>query len=247
MHKYLLKKDRPDLRDLIFSPKKFKLSEHLPASVDLRNGCSPVVDQGNLGSCTANAIASGLREYLEIKSKQNLVSLSRLFLYWEERSMEGTVNQDSGAEIRDGMKALNQIGVCPEEDWPYDISTFENTPTDKMKTNAVPYKISQYQRIASLTTLKAALAEDFPVVIGINVYESFESDEVAKTGIIPMPNTSTEQLLGGHAVLIVGYNDAKSWLIVRNSWGDSWGDKGYCYLPYDYFSKYSSDCWTSDG
>jgi len=246
MHKYLLKKDTPDLRDHIFCSTSFKVEAHLPTQVDLRKKCSSIVDQGQLGSCTANAIVSGLREYL-LEQKAAWVALSRLFLYWQERNMEDTVSEDSGAEIRDGMKVLNQIGVCPEVDWPYDISTFTNPPTDKMVADTAPYKVAEYHRITSLAQLKAALAEGLPVVIGIEVYESFESDDVASSGVVPMPDTTKEQDLGGHAVLVVGYDDDKSQLIVRNSWGITWGDLGYFYLPYDYYNKYSSDCWTSRG
>lgn len=247
MHKYLLKKDTEDLRDHIFYSKCYKVVEKLPAQVDLRSKCSPVVDQGHLGSCTANAIASGLREYM-LENKNAWVALSRLFLYWEERNIEGTVSEDSGAKIRDGMKVLKKIGVCPETDWPYDTSTFANMPTDQDVIDAEPYKISEYHRIISLGQLKTAVAENLPVVIGIDVYSSFESDEVALSGIVPMPDKATEQLLGGHAVLVVGYDDTKSQLIVRNSWGSSWGDKGYFYLPYDYYNHgYISDCWTSFG
>jgi len=247
MHKYSLKKDTIDLRDHIFCSGVYKSSAHLPDKVDLRAYCSPVVDQGALGSCTANAIASGLREYLLKKTKQPWVALSRLFLYWQERNIEGTVNEDSGAEIRDGMKVLAQIGVCPESDWPYDISTYTNTPTDKMVADAAAYKVAEYHRITNLASLKAALAEGLPVVIGIDVYESFESDEVDNTGIVPMPDTTKEECLGGHAVLVVGYDDEKSQLIVRNSWGICWAKLGYFYLPYDYFTKYANDCWTSRG
>jgi len=246
MRKYLLKKDTPDLRDYVFCSSAYKTAAHLPIKVNLRSGCSPVVNQGELGSCTANAIASGLGEYLLNKNKQPWVALSRLFLYWQERNMEGTVNEDCGASIRDGMKVLNQIGVCPEADWPYDISTFTNPPTDKEIADAAAYKVAEYHRITSLDRLKAALAEGLPVVIGIEVFESFESDEVASNGIIPMP-AETEQDMGGHAVLVVGYDDSQSMLIVRNSWGYTWGDLGYFYLPYDYFTKYASDCWTSRG
>ncbi|VBB09718.1 cysteine peptidase histidine active site [Lucifera butyrica] len=248
MRKYLLKKDSLDLRDYIFCSAQYQLAEHLPAQVDLRAECSPIVDQGKLGSCTANAIASGLREYLELKARQSLTTLSRLFLYYEERSLEGTISEDSGAEIRDGMKVLKQIGVCPEADWPYDISTFTNPPTDKDIADAARYKIGEYHRITSLAHLKAALAEGLPVVIGIDVYESFESEEVARTGIVPIPDTDKEQFLGGHAVLVVGYDNKRDMLIVRNSWGSSWGDKGYFYLPYGFYNKgLVSDCWTSRG
>lgn len=246
-HKYLLKKDTPDLRDHIFSSSKYRLVEHLPDTVDLRSKCSPIVDQGDLGSCTANAIVSGLKKYL-LKNKAVWIALSRLFLYWEERNIEGTVSADSGASISDGMKVLNTFGVCPETDWPYDPTTFTNAPSNQDVTDATPYKIAEYQRITSIDQLKASLAEGLPVVIGINVYDSFESDAVEQTGIVPMPDTATESLIGGHAVLAVGYDDTKSQLIVRNSWGSSWGDNGYFYLPYDYYNKgYVSDCWTSGG
>jgi len=253
MRKYLLKKDTPDMRDHVFCSACYKKTEQLPASVDLRKKCSPVVNQGELGSCTANAIVSGLREYLLINKEIKWLPLSRLFLYYEERLLEDSVSEDSGAMIRDGMKVLNQIGVCPEVDWPYDISTFTNQPTDKMVADAAPYKVAEYHRITSLAQLKAALAEGLPVVIGIDVYESLESDDACATGIVPMPDKSKEQLLGGHAILACGYlddmtaNGKTGYVIFRNSWGYTYGDLGYGYLPYDYFEKYASDCWTSRG
>lgn len=129
-YKYGLKKDSRDLRDFVYYSKTVKDLAGLPVTVDLRDKMSPVVDQGQLGSCTANAIVSGLREHLEISSGQALVRLSRMFLYYEERNLEGTVNQDAGASLRDGMKVLNQMGVCPEVDDPYDISKFTEPPIE---------------------------------------------------------------------------------------------------------------------
>ncbi|MDR3543009.1 MAG: C1 family peptidase [Desulfosporosinus sp.] len=244
---YKLKPDTEDLRDKVFRTTQFKTKTILPKAVDLRTGCSPIVDQGELGSCTANAIASGLREYWEIQVGK-LTPLSRLWLYWEERKIEGTVNDDAGAEIRDGMKVLQQIGCAPEVDWPYDVTKFTQIPTTQATRDAAPYRITEYHRVTNLTTLKTALAQGYPVVIGIKVYESFESNQVAKTGIVPLPIRG-ENLLGGHAVLAVGYEDdlktdGQGVVICRNSWGDGWGDKGYFYLPYDYFVKYVSDMWT---
>ena len=236
--KYGVIKDKKDKRDIIHNKKQFLAK--LPKVIDLRVNCSPIVDQGELGSCTANAIASGFREYLE---KPFTTSLSRLFLYWEERKIENTINSDSGAQIRDGMKVLNKIGVCPEIDWPYDISTFTNTPVNKDLLDASNYKISSYQRVTSLTMLKTALSQNKIVVFGFNVYSSFESDTVAKTGLVPMPKKN-EQLLGGHAVCAVGYDDNNQYVIVRNSWGSTWGDKGYCYMPYKVFNKLVMDMWT---
>ena len=237
-YKYGHIKDTPDKRDLIHPGKPFLAK--LPAKVDLRLKLAPVFDQGQLGSCTANALV-GLREYMAgVTTLQGL--LSRLFLYWEERKIEGTTNSDSGAQIRDGMKALANVGVCPEADDPYDITKFTATPSSKAVADAAPWRISVYQRIANLKAAKAALAAGDPVVFGFDVYESFESDAVAKTGIMPMPKKG-EQLLGGHAVLAVGYDDSKKWLIVRNSWGPNWGDAGYFYMPYTVFTKYFSDAW----
>lgn len=181
----------------------------------------------------------------KIANKQ-FTSLSRLDLYWWERFIEETVDQDSGAEIRDGMKVFNQLGIAPENDYPYDIATFTNEPDAKATMDGTIFKISKYYRVQNLNSLKISLAEGLPVVTGIQVYESFESDAVAKTGIVPMPKAN-EQLLGGHAVLAVGYNDSKQQVIMRNSWGTSWGDKGYFYLPYTYFTDnngYVTDMWT---
>ena len=244
---YKLKPDTEDLRDKVFRPTQFKTITVLPKIVDLRPGCSQVVDQGELGSCTANAIASGLREYWENLSGK-LTLLSRLWLYWEERKIEGTVNEDAGAYIRDGMKVLQKMGCAPETDWPYDITKFAQTPPAKATRDASQFEITEYHRVTNLTLLKTALAEGYPVVIGIKVYESFESDQVAQTGIVPLPKRG-EQLLGGHAVLAVGYKDdskikGQGVVICRNSWGESWGDKGYFYLPYSYFSRYVTDMWT---
>jgi C1A family cysteine protease len=246
MRKYLLKKDAEDLRDHHFKSSHYPTAASLPQMVDLRPFCSPVVDQGSLGSCTANAIASGLREYLAIRAGQSFVPLSRLFLYYEERVLENTVDQDSGAEIRDGMKVLTQLGVCPETDDPYDISQFTIAPKQQALQDAGLYKISTYGRITNLNMLKVALAKSLPVVLGINIYESFESTSVASTGKVPIPQ-KREALLGGHAVLAVGYYDTtptSGYLIVRNSWGEAWGDHGYFYLRYPVFKKLVLDMWT---
>ena len=242
MRNYKVKKDTEDVRDLIFT----KVHLARPKKIDLRKLMSPIVDQGQLGSCTANAIVSGLREYLSLQ-KADVTRLSRLFLYWQERNLEGTVNEDSGAMIRDGMKVLNQMGVCPELDFPYDITKFTQTPSPISEEDAAQYKIAAYERVLDLEALKVSLAHGLPVVMGFIVYESFESPEVATTGMVPMPDKRLEKQLGGHAVCAVGYDDAKQWVIVRNSWGTKWGKKGYCYFPYAMFADKHliSDMWTS--
>lgn len=242
---YKMKPDQLDLRDYIFRPQFLTHPKELPNVIDLRTQCSPIVDQGELGSCTANAIASGLREYLLLKEKQPWEALSRLFLYYEERLMEGTVNEDNGAEIRNGMKALKNAGVCPESENPYDSSKFTNPPTLENILDAKQYKISEYQRVSNLTMLKAALAEGQTVVIGVKVYSSFEIDEVIETGFVPIPNIAKENLLGYHAILAVGYDNINQLVIGRNSWGINWGDKGYLYLPYQFWTdNLILDMWT---
>lgn len=234
--KYNVRPDAVDMRDKMFRAAVFTTPELLPSQVDLRDKCSPIVDQGQLGSCTANAMASGLREYLLLRSGQAYTPLSRLYLYWHERLIEGTLNEDAGAQIRDGMKVLQKLGVCPESDYPYEIEHFKDKPSATAEQNAALYRIGEYHRVASLSLLKAALAQGLPVVLGFAVFESFESKEVAETGVVPLPDAEREGMLGGHAVLAVGYDDEHQHVMVRNSWGEGWGDQGYCYFSYEMFA-----------
>ena len=244
MRKYKLVKDTFDSRDLKYKQRHIVEVGVLPERIDLREKCSPIVDQGQLGSCTANAIVSGLREFMLINSdsRKPFERLSRLFLYWWERYLEGTVDKDSGASLRDGMKVLKQKGVCLEVSWPYDITTFENSPTQNEITEANDYTIPGYQRILSINEIKHALLLNHLSVFGLTVYQSFES--VGKDGIVPIPKAE-EKPLGGHALSIVGYDDNinNGSFIVRNSWGETWGDLGYCYMPYSMFTSIF-DVWT---
>ncbi len=235
--------DIPDNRDFMFR-KVYRIPAKLPRSVDLRPQCSKVEDQGQLGSCTANALA-GATEFLLIKDKKPYADLSRLFIYYNERVIEHTVNQDSGAMIRDGIKTLAKQGVCPEKLWPYDIKKFTKKPTPTCYKQALQYEITSYQRIDTIDEMRSCLADGFPFVFGFTVYDSFESQQVAKTGVVPMPKPG-ENVMGGHAVLGVGYNDAQKRFIVRNSWGEGWGMKGYFTIPYNYLSNrnLSDDFWT---
>jgi C1A family cysteine protease len=220
----------------------------LPPLVDLRPHCPAPYDQGQLGSCTANAIAGAI-EYDQIKQGIAEATPSRLFIYWNERYMEGglpNTKQDTGAIIKDGVKSVNKQGACPESMLLYDISKFTKKPSKTCYTNALTHKISSYMRVArDLNQMKACLADGFPFIIGFTVYESFESQQVADTGVMSMPGRG-EQELGGHAVLVVGFRDSDQMWIVRNSWSDGWGDKGYFYMPYQYLlrSDLSSDFWT---
>jgi C1A family cysteine protease len=243
-HFYGYIKDKPDTRDFMFH--MVQKVEQLPPMVDLRQYCSPVRDQGQLGSCTAFSMATGLREFIEKRSTKRLTILSPMFMYYEERKLEGTIGEDSGAEIRDGMKVLSSLGVSPEYDDKYAISKFVKAPTKTALKDAIRFKTIVYSRLTTLNSMKSCLAAGNGLVFGFNMYESFESDAVAKTGMMPMPKFS-EQLLGGHAVFVVGYDDSKKVLIIKNSWGASWGDKGYFYMPYDFASNPNevSDIWTA--
>jgi C1A family cysteine protease len=202
-----------------------------------------VFDQGQLGSCTANALAALMEYHTMTKTAGSYETLSRLFIYFQERYIEGTVNQDAGAYARDGFKSLQKIGVPAEKYWPYDIARFTEKPPQEAYDNAGQYKISEYHRVPSLTAYKASLAEGLPVAIGFKVYASFESAEVARTGMVPMPQRG-EKWLGGHEVLGVGYDDNRKLVICMNSWGTSWGDGGFFYMPYNVFTRLVMDMWT---
>lgn len=236
--------DLPDQRDVMYAA-PMMVMQKLPTAVDLRNQCPPVYNQGALGSCTANGLA-GAYEFDLKKQKKTDYMPSRLFIYYNERVLINTVNSDSGAYIRDGIKTMNKEGVCPESLWPYDISKFTVKPPKKDYDEAKKCQIKSYQRlINSLSQLKGCLAEGFPFVFGFTVYDSFMTNEVAKTGIMPMPKTG-EHTRGGHAVMAVGYDDSKNAFIIRNSWGTNWGIKGYFYMPYAYISNPNlcDDFWT---
>jgi C1A family cysteine protease len=229
----------PDHRDYVLS-----LSvRQIPILIDLRAGCSPVVDQGPLGSCTANAIAGAL-EYDQHAQGNAYQAVSRLFIYYNERVIEHTVNQDAGAALRDGVKSVAKLGAPPETDWPYDISRFTARPPEIAYQDALMHKGIKYHSLPNTVgAVQLALASGYPVIFGFTVYDSFETQYVADTGRVPMPGTS-ESVLGGHAVLAVGYNRAEKTILCRNSWGTNWGMAGYFTMPEDYFkAKLTSDLW----
>lgn len=246
MRKLNWRPDLPDARDHIYAPRAMSPAT-LPERVDLRRMCSDVEDQGQLGSCTGNAIAGAI-ELLEIKKKQEFTDISRLFIYFCEREYLGEIDQDNGAYIRDGIKAINRTGAASESLWPYNISRFAERPSDRAYADAAQRKFKTYQRVTTLARMLQCLAEGFPFVFGFSVYSDFMSDRVARTGTVNMPKSS-ETLEGGHAVLAVGYSMASQRFIVRNSWGSAWGRKGYFTLPFQYLSdrNLSDDLWTIRG
>ena len=233
--------DVPDQRDFIFRDRMKVAPKSLPKSKSLRARMSAVEDQGQLGSCTANAFAGNL-EYL-YQLKKDPFQASRLFIYFNERAVINEIFSDSGAYLRDGIKTLAKHGVCSEEIVPYDPSQFTVKPSDLAYSEAAKRKISQYLRITDLASMKQCLADGFPFVFGVPLYDSFESDRVAKSGTIPLPKQS-ENMIGGHAMLCVGYSDSTKRFTVRNSWGPGWGSKGYCTIPYQYMDEQADDMWT---
>jgi C1A family cysteine protease len=236
---YGWKRDLPDKRDHYHCFKNI-VKKDLPECLDLRNKCPPVYNQGCLGCSTANAIAAA---YTFCENKLNP---SRLFIYYNERKIEGLSETYSGTMIRNSMKSIYIYGACHENMWPYNISTFTNKPTSKCYIEAKNHRAICYKRLPqSITAMKACLNNGLPFVFGFTVYESFETKEVEETGIMSMPNEN-EKILGGHAVLAVGYCNKKNCFIIRNSWGEEWGEGGYFYMPYKFIrdSNYCSDFWT---
>ncbi|GJG88797.1 peptidase C1 [Gemmatimonadetes bacterium T265] len=240
--------DLPDHRDFLYAAPTPVL-KNIPASVDLRPKCPPVYNPGELGSCTANAIA-GAVEFDQMKESAKYPTPfvpSRLFIYYNERTIEGTVGQDSGAQLRDGIKSVASVGVCPEAtDWPYDITKFTDAPPAQAFADASQYKVTSYLRlIQDLNTIKGCLASGYPFVFGFTAYDSIYQPNAARTGQIPMPTTQ-DSVVGGHAVMAVGYDDASRAFTIRNSWGTEWGAGGYGFLPYSYLLErtLAQDFWT---
>ncbi|MEP6949875.1 MAG: C1 family peptidase [Ginsengibacter sp.] len=237
--------DLPDQRDLMYSASMMSIQK-IPSKIDLRSKCPVIYNQGQLGSCTANALGAAFQFGRRMQKLDEFIP-SRLFLYYNERVMIKTVNSDSGAHIRNGIKSLNVNGICPEIEWPYIVEKFTEKPSKKCYDDALKSTIKSYERLnnGNLTQLQSCLSEGFPFVFGFTVYESFETEVVAKTGMLPMPKAK-EKVLGGHAVMAVGYDDSKQAIIVRNSWGKNWGLKGYFYMPYGYItsSHLAEDFWT---
>ena len=206
----------------------YSLSKYLPA----------VITQGEIGSCTACSLICALNIIQRVKKYKNLKKYSILFLYYIERKEYGTENIDSGSSLSTGINCLQNTGVCQDKYWPYNILKYNIKPPKICYVNASKYKISNniIQVPNDVESIKKLLRNKIPIVIGIMVYSSFETSSVILTGIIPYPNKLEEQILGGHAMCMYGYDDTNQYFILRNSWGISWGNQGNGYLPYQYAS-----------
>ncbi len=231
-HIYNYKFQKPDIRDYGFIPTNFSITPSSSYCItDNPSFACPIFDQGALGSCLANA----LKAMMYILSRGG-VNLSRLQLYMCYRAIDGSsLTTDSGGTVRAGMKAISSYGVCPETTWPYIIANFARLAPNTAFTST--YKLNNFVYTAvqqDIDHLKMSISLNLPIVAGIFVYTSFESANVGQTGVIPVPDIRNEKLLGGHAILLVGYNDTAQVFKFQNSWSMKWGDKGYGYIPYSY-------------
>jgi C1A family cysteine protease len=250
--------DLPDQRDHVYSAPPQHLQQ-LPPSVDLRPQCPPVYDQGEIGSCTANAIAGAIQFGREKDGETPDFVPSRLFIYYNERVIEHSVASDSGAQIRDGIKSVAKLGVCPEPEWPYEATPADpktnlfppgsppvTKPSPECYTDAKAHTAISYLSVhQSLAQLKGCLAQGYPFCLGFTVYSSLYGADGNPVTVLPLPSGS-DSSIGGHAVLAVGYDDATQLFTIRNSWGPDVQDKGYFYMPYAYMTdrNLASNFWT---
>lgn len=237
--KYKLRADLRDFRDLLYTP----VNTPLKQKVDLREWDSIVEDQGHLGSCSGQA-AVGAYELLMYFKKKYQLDLSRLFVYYNSRLVGGDVNSDEGAYIRDVIKAMNKYGLCAEVLWPYSIDRFAIKPDDDCYKDGAKRKIKNYYRLVDINDALDALNDDYPIIFGMLVYESFDRID-GKNYTVELP-ADDESPIGAHAMCLVGYDLDRRLLLARNSFGDDWGDQGYCWIPFDYVESEFTDMWIFD-
>ena len=245
LHPYGTRPDLPDHRDGFFEAPK-RILARLPARVDLRPRCPPIYNQGPLNSCTANALAAAMW-FEALKTDPAALAPSRLFIYYNERSAERQPRCNVPCSLRDGHRAVEMFGACPEPQWRYVIDNFSVRAPKRCYSEGLNHRVATYLRVPrELRHMKACLSQARPFTLGMSVYSSFESSGVKRSGIAPMPKPG-EQVVGGHAVMVVGYDERQACFIVRNSWGTRWGQTGYFLLPYAYVmseKEYAWDFWT---
>jgi len=234
------KKDPRDLRDIPMSLVLPPIT--IPKGVDYTSKMSPVRDQKNEGTCVAFASVVGVKEYEDRKEYKKTIELSPRYLYSQCKQIDD-IPDEEGTYPRVAMKVLLKYGVCPESFWPYrPYQTNDHKPgADK---NAKTYRIQAYARLKSVTEMKRSLVINGPFLAGVEVYDCWFTPKAQKTGLILMPKPDDE-LQGGHAICVVGYDDSRKLFKFKNSWSKKWADKGYGYLPYDYITKYCQDAWSA--
>ena len=243
---YGWKPDFPDPRDFrykVVQPQRELKSVSLITEYDLYN-TSPCYDQSTIGSCTGNGI--GFTEELNFIKVGRRFMPARLFIYYNERLKEDSVQYDSGAQIRDGVSTLVEFGVCDEKFVPYNIADFRNKPSLLAYAEAIKHIAIEYRRIdnTNIVELVDCLSQGYPIVFGFTVFNSFESTQVAKDGIVGLPIPG-EPVMGGHCCVIVGFDAEAQTFTIRNSWGTDWGIKGYFTMPVSYITngQLASDFW----
>ena len=234
------RKDPQDLRDI---PMGLVLPAiPVPLKVDYTSQMTPVRDQKDEGTCVAFASVVGVKEYEDQKEYRKPIKLSPRYVYSFCKKFDGFPDEE-GTYPRIAMKMLLKYGVCPESFWPYrPFQSNDHKPGADLK--AKTYRIKAYARMKTLLEMKRSLMVNGPFLAGVRVYDSWFTPKAQKTGLIPMPKKG-EEIAGGHAICIVGYDDPRKLFKFKNSWSKKWADKGYGYLPYAYIQKYCQDAWSA--
>lgn len=234
---YTLVPSKVDPRDYIYTPKGTQILN----AVDLREWDSLVESQGDLGSCEGNAIVNAYELLIKKEQPAQFAELSRLFVYYNTRVLEGTESEDAGATIRDGLTCVKHIGICTEKLWPYNISKFAVKPTSECYNDAKSRTLTSYKSIKTIESVLEVLNDHIPVVVGMEVFENF-TYLTQEDSVLGFPD-KIDQSLGGHAVSIVGYNLDKKLFLAKNSYGTDWGDLGYFWIPFDYLRDHAFEKW----
>jgi C1A family cysteine protease len=214
------------------------------ALVDLRPWCTPVEDQFRLGSCTANAIANAFELMVNLIEPHTAVDLSRLFIYYNSRLMNGVLNEDAGASLNDSLIGMANYGACSEALWPYNTDKFKDRPTEECYQDGLSRRITAQRPVTDVAQIIAELNNNKPVVFGVAIYHQFYR-VTAENSVVALPLTSDREL-GSHAMCMVGYDDQQKLFLAKNSFGTDWGDQGYCWFTYDYIRTYGVDMWVFD-
>lgn len=240
VNKNIIKPARPSYKDLVYQSKAVTPKQ----KVDMREWDLGVEDQSSLGSCVGNAVATAYEILVKKEFPEKSTDLSRLFVYYNGRLLEGSEKIDDGVSVKSAVKSVFHYGVCNEKLWPYNITAFDNQPTPSCYRDAIGRRISKYQKVFDTTDMIGALDAGKPIVMGLYTFNGF-SDLTKTDSIVKMP-TDKDAYFGAHSMTIVGYDLDKKLFLAKNSYGAEWGDNGYCWIPFDYAKPYLFDKWIFD-